>query len=92
MFCMKTCVEYTFLSVTLSPSVAVYTPVGSLLTTFQPFFFSLPCFLASSGKMYELHADGDPDGEAPRWLQGTGAVLLSGRTQVLHPLEALTQE
>ena len=42
--------------------------------------------------MYELHADGDPDGEAPRRLQGTGALLLSGRTQVLHPLEALTQE
>lgn len=55
-------------------------------------FFLLSCFLASSGEMYELHADGDPDGEAPRRLQRTGAVLLSGRTQVLHPLEALAQE
>lgn len=42
--------------------------------------------------MYELHADGNPDGEAPWRLQGTGAVLLSGRAQILHPLEALAQE
>lgn len=42
--------------------------------------------------MHELHADGDPDVEAPRQLQGTRAVLLFGRTQVLHPLEAVTQE
>lgn len=50
------------------------------------------CFLACSGEMHELHADGDPDVEAPRQLQGTRAVLLFGRTQVLHPLEAVTQE
>lgn len=42
--------------------------------------------------MYELHADGDPDGEAPRRLQGTGALLLPGPTQVVHPLEAVAQE
>lgn len=56
------------------------------------FFLCLACFLASSGEVYELHADGDPDGEAPWWLQGTGPVLFPGRTQVLHPLEALAQE
>lgn len=42
--------------------------------------------------MYELDADGNPDGEAARRLKGTGALLLSGRAQILHPLEALAQE
>lgn len=56
------------------------------------FRLSVLCFLACSGEMHELHADGDPDVEAPRQLQGTRAVLLFGRTQVLHPLEAVTQE
>lgn len=45
-----------------------------------------------SGEMHELHAAGDPDGEAPRRLQRSGPVLLSGRTQVLHPLEAVAQK
>lgn len=54
--------------------------------------FSLLSVSVSSGEMYELHADGDPDGEAPRGIQGTGPLLLPGRAQVLHPLEALTQE
>ena len=42
--------------------------------------------------MHELHADRDPDGEAARRLQGTGALLLPGPTQVLHPLAAFSQE
>lgn len=42
--------------------------------------------------MHELYADGNPDGEATRRLKGTGALLLSGRTQVLHSLEAIAQE
>lgn len=89
MLCMRIFVRYRhtlFFSCTLQQF--------PLLTTFQPFFFllCLASFLASSGEMHELHADGDPDGEAPWQLQGTGAVLLSGRTQVVHPLEALAQE
>lgn len=61
------------------------------LSIFSDALFCLFGFLPS-GEMYELHADGYPDGEASWQLQRTGAVLLSGRTQILHPLEAITQE
>lgn len=64
---------------------------NSFPLSFQPCFHSIRV-LSCSGEMHELDADRDPDGEAPWRLQGTGAVLLPGRTQVLHPLAAVTQE
>lgn len=42
--------------------------------------------------MHELDAVRHSDGETQRWFEGPGTVLLRGRAQVLHPLEALQEE
>ena len=47
------------------------------------------CF--RSGEVYVQHANRHPDDKAKRKEEGSGAPLLPGRAQVLHPLEALQE-